>query len=203
MPCPDENTIAHILTGEANADEQAEFHQHLDQCPECLQLISILGGLEESPTELRSPMMPGVSSAAKDANPQQARGRPKLARMSRAQQQTDLLIALVVMGLAQLGSALLLLPTCHQFLARYPVGFGEFSVWYSIRSIWIGIVEISLVAGPAGALVILFALLTKRSWARTALVIYAWVALPTLLCGPIAICVLFQLRRYRPRTATR
>jgi hypothetical protein len=202
MTCPDENTIARILTGEANTDERAEFHQHLDLCPECLQLISILGGLEESPVELRSQWVPAVSSVAKDADAQQAQQRHGLAKTARAPWETDLLIALVVMGLSQLGSALLLLPACHQFLARYPFVFGGLSTWCILSTLWVAFVEVSLVAGPAWALVILFALMTKRPWKPIALAIYAWVALPTLVWGPIAICILFQLRSYRPQTAT-
>ena len=196
MTCPDENTIARILTGGANADERAEFHQHLDQCPECLLLMSVLGGLEESSAD--SQWVPAVSSVAEDVPTQRAQGRP-----AGVLRQTDVLIALVVMGLVQVGSALLLLPACHQFLARYPIAFSGFSAWYGIRSLWIAFVEVSLVAGPAWAFIILFALLTKRQWTRIALVTYAWVALPTLVWGPIATCILFQLRSYRPQTATR
>jgi hypothetical protein len=202
MTCPDENTIARILTGGANADERAKFHQHLDQCPECLQLISILGGLEESSAKLRSQWVPAVSSVAKDADAQQAQERPRVAKTALAPQQTDLPIALVVMGLAQLVSAMLLLPACHQFLARYPVAFSGFSTWYFFRSLWVAFVEVSLAAGPAWALVILFALRTKRPWALIALPIYAWLALPTLFWGPIAICILFQLRSYRQKSVT-
>jgi hypothetical protein len=89
MTGPDENIIARILTGGASINERAEFHQHLDQCSECLQLITILDGLEESAAELHSQWVPAVSSLATDADAQQTLGRSVSANRARASRETN------------------------------------------------------------------------------------------------------------------
>ena len=176
MNCPDENLISRVLSGNASAEERAEFHGHLDQCAACMQLIEVLGHvgelrLEPDPLDPRTPLS-----------------------RSRADQR----IALIALLFLELSCAIILLPVCWRFVLHSLGHRDGFSSGNLFCTVWVAYLSVYLVAGPIIALVAFYGLVKNRKWSTRARILCAWTALPAGFLAPIATYNLRLVRKAPP-----
>jgi len=167
----------------------ADFHRHLDTCPACLELASILGCLQEGPVaqSVDNRSWPPVKS---NANWQRQRSVLAAAPMM-------LTLTQGVMLASHVYSSIRLVPILWlAFRDDVTTNSGPLGSW-PVHSVWMPYVLVCGCVGPMVAGVSLFAALTRRRWARGAARSYALFCMPTLFLAPLALCLLLAARRPR------
>jgi predicted anti-sigma-YlaC factor YlaD len=201
MDCPDENTIARIQAGGADAQEQAQFHAHLDRCPECMRLMEALGHLDGalSPETRTSLSEPAASETGTEPSrrPWMSAFRGRVPAEWRA---TDLRVTVLAMALTHLSCAFILAPAGVRFFGQRLGTSAGIQEW---RGFWVAsaaCVGLGLVVGPFLALFGWYGLVKNRRWAGEALRAYAATASATLLMIPMTACLLVVLRQESSRS---
>ena len=193
MTCPDENEFAQVQAGLAGASKVADFHHHLDNCPECLELASLLGCMDgmNEPIQRRSSNEALTQSLIGSVFPGKLRPRSKISKRRRR----PLLAALGVTFLCHAYSSAVLLPPLWQaFRADVPQGI--LSYW-PLRVIGL---PFTLAWGSVGLLfagVVLYASLFMPRPPRLALRVYALVSLLTGVLAPVGLCLIVVSLRFR------
>jgi hypothetical protein len=194
MTCPDENVFMQVQAGSLSDAETAAFHVHLDNCPACLELASLLGCLHDGDVEfeLRTPS----KIAASESTPGE---RLVQSILPRAEQvylggRQLMLITHGVMLLLHAYSSITMLPNLWlAFRADVTPINGPFGTWI-VHSLWVPYLLIWGCLGPLFACSIAFGLLKSRRWVYVAMRSYSLACLPSLILAPIAICLLFAAR---------
>jgi anti-sigma factor RsiW len=177
--CPNENAFARLLEGLASDSERAELERHVDRCPACAELLTMLGrAYAPSPTTSTwEASTAGEAPAALEWTPQARRSLTRIALFAA--------LVHVVIG------------------AKLGLLFSEHGVSSVADLAGHTVLIYGLVWGPFGAVVALAAATTlARSWrlGRKLAFWHAILSLPSIVLTPLSLCTLYELRRHeRPR----
>jgi hypothetical protein len=194
MTCPDENVFMQIQAGALNDVETAAFHLHLDNCPACLELASVLGCLHDSDVEFEARNPPKI--AASESTPGERLVQSILPRADKSYfgERQNLLLTHGLMILLHAYSSFTLLPILWlAFRADVTHINGPFGTWI-VHSVWFPYLLTWGCVGPLFACAVLLGILASRRWVRAGARLYALVSLPSLFLVPIAICLFFAAR---------
>jgi hypothetical protein len=195
MTCPDENVFARVQASLLGASEVSAFHLHLDNCPDCLELASLLGCMDgmNEPIQRRSSNEAITQSLKELAFP----GKLRPPSMVSNRRRRPLLAALGVTIMCHAYSSILLVPPLWQAF-RADVTQGIFSYW-PLRDIWL---PFTLVWGSVGLLfagVVLYASLFMARSPRFALRGYALLSLLTGVLAPVGLYLIVASRHFHAR----
>ena len=195
MTCPDEDTFARMQAGLLESNELANFHRHLDQCPACLELAGVLVGVYgDTPGRI----VEGIAerNVTKSSDPQSADGA--LSHLAPPSRRSKAAFCAMTLAHAYFGLSIVpvfLRTTQASGPSRLLAGvFGVFSPVVTDYIVMWGFV------GFAWACVGCWALLTNRRWAVVVGRGYAVLSLPTIILGPLSLCLLVALQRPRNRS---
>ncbi len=184
MTCPDENMFARVQSGLLGAAELAAFHRHLDTCPECLELASLLGCMDPSDSPVQYPENPKVSAALReDSNP----GVRDLPAKIHGRYRNARLAAVSVTFVCHAYSSFVLLPLLWQAF-RADVAQGILGHWV-LRYVWLPFTLAWGSAGLAIATAVLFASLFMTRQLGLAVRSYALLSILTGYLAPVGVCL--------------
>jgi hypothetical protein len=198
MICPDENTFARVQAALLSADEMAEFHRHLDDCPACLELAGALGCLYDTEPALGGEQL-GQGKRGRSPVPELALRSATTGTATRERQHSrESLVALGTAVAAHAYFTLALVPIFWRaWLAKSapePL-LPQLAPLGSLQFVVVTYVIVWGLAGLLWAAIAWVGLLSRRRWARVAVVSYAWLSLPSLLLAPLAWCVIAALKQ--------
>ena len=189
MECPDENVFARVQSGLLNAAKLVAFHRHLDRCPACFELASLLGCIdsitEHAPAPSAWNALPQIADSSSLRSKSVSNAHGSGSNYSRA--------ALTTLLVCHAYSSLLLLPPLWRAF-RADVTPQFLSLW-ALHYVWLPYVMI------LGSLGLLFSASAVFYWLFTArnapLVVwgYAILALATGFLAPMGLGVLIATAR--------
>jgi len=193
MNCPDETAFARLQLGQLPPVEAATLHAHLDVCPACLELASLLGCLGTSPAKDASNFIGHPESTGRTRKRHRAAGvqhdANSVGREVELVSTLTLLIghAYFASRLGQIGLRCLVFD-----LTQHSIGVG---LWHTAREVFCcyGVLWSSL--GLLWGALTLYTLTRQNSpYFRWATYCYACAALPSIVLAPIAICALLAYK---------
>jgi len=194
MTCPDENVFAQIQSGGLSPSELADFHLHLDSCPACLELASILGCIQDDDHgNAPSDVAISQSNFVNAVGNHKSSSRPSRNLLS--QTHVLLIAAQCVALLCHAYSSIVLVPLLWAaFRADVPPIHGILGPW-PMHYIWLPFVLLWGTVGFIVACVVLTITFAARRFSRIAVRSYALITLPTIFLTPMAACLLLASRR--------
>jgi hypothetical protein len=197
MTCPDENFFARVQAGVLDAGELAEFHRHLDQCPDCFQLASLLGSLGAQIADPNVGMSSQISQTAPSVKITTELAASRKAGWSSPKSRRLLAATQAVMGLCSVGCCYLLSPTLLSFSRGNTDQLRGLFGNALVRLAFLPYLAGWLVIGAIWAFVNAFALISRHNLSRMALWAHAWLSIPTVMLAPLSLCMFHLLKSRR------
>ena len=188
MTCPDENFFARVQAGVLDADELTEFHRHLDQCPDCFQLASLLGSLSAQIADSNVGMSSQISQTAPSVKITTELAASREAGWSSPKSRRLLAASQMVMGLCSAGCCYVLSPALLSFYRGNSEQLHGLFGNALVRLAFLPYLAVWVVIGSIWAFVNAFALVSRRNLPRRALWAHAWLSVPTVILAPLAMC---------------